>query len=298
MKGSSWLAGVALVASTVSPAAAGPIAPLLDFDFDKGSGEVALNSGSLGASSNGAISGAVLSEDSAASGGLSLQLDGDTDYVEIPDTFDYPAAITLEAWIKPARLVGQQAIYDDYGNPGVFLALFEKQLQWNISTSSHPGLGVGIFAGQICEGLWQHVAGTYDGATLRAYINGIEIGSVGTTGAIADNAGNATHIGADSATPNVLEYAGRLDDLRLFGDSLAPEALGKGAPMFICGELTGDCRISTTDALRSLRMAVALIPEEGAADVDASSDVKASDSLEILRIAVGSRIQSNACNLL
>lgn len=298
MKRSSWLAGAALASITAAPALAGPVAPLLEFDFDKGSGAVALNSGSLGAGSNGAISGAVHSQDSAAPGGFSLQLDGDTDYVEIPDTFDYPASITLEAWIKPSSLVGQQAIYDDYGNPGVFLALFEEKLQWNISTSSHPGLGVGIFAGQVCEDLWQHVAGTYDGATLRAYINGVEIGSVATSGAIADNAGNATHIGADSATPNVLEYAGRLDDLRLFGDSLAPEALGEGAPMFICGELTGDCRITTTDALLALRMAVALVPEEGAADVDASSDVKASDSLEILRVAVGSRVQSNACNLL
>jgi hypothetical protein len=297
MKHSGWLSGIVLLAIT-SPVLAGTPAPMLSFEFDEGSGTTAANAGSLGAGSNGTIAGAIHSADSAAAGGHSLLLDGDTDYVEVADTFDYPATITLEAWIKPATLSGQQAIYDDYGNPGVFMALFDEQLEWNISTASHPGQGIAIFGGELCEGLWQHVAGTYDGASIRAYINGVEIGNLATSGAIADNTFYATHIGADSSTPDLLEYRGRLDRLRLYGAPLAPEELGDGAPMFVCGELTGDCSITASDALRALQMAVGIVAADGAADVDASEDVKASDSLEILRIAVGSRIQSNACNLL
>lgn len=278
--------------SAASPALAGPIGPALEFDFDEGTGTTALNSGSLGAGSNGVLSGATYSTDSAFESGFSLQFDGDTDYVEVVDTFDYGDAITIEMWIKPTALDGQRALYDDYGNPGVFMAISGGQLQLTLSTAGDPGPGVSIFDGEICADLWQHVAVAYDGATIRGWINGIEVGDgVATSGAIIDNGGNPTHIGADSATPSLLEFSGRMDDFRLFHASVPPEK-----PRLLCGELTGDCEISTVDALVALRMAVALVDAEDAADFDASGGVSASDALAILRVAVDILTQSNACN--
>lgn len=212
----------------VRSAFAGAVGPALSFDFDEGSGTTALNAGSLGAGSDGIISNATYSADTPSGAGFSLFFDGDTDFVETPDTFDYGDQLTVEAWIKPDALDGQRAIYDDYGNPGVFLAIVNGQLQFNLSTAANPNQGISIFAGLLCTGVWQHVAGTYDGSLMRAYINGVQVGTVSTSGDIMDNSGNATHIGADSSTPNLLEYAGRIDDLRVFLSVLAPEELGDG----------------------------------------------------------------------
>jgi len=296
MTKSNWRAAAALSLSlAASPAMA--ITALLDLEFDEGTGTTAVNAGDLGTGSNGSISGATYSADSAFSTGFSLLFDGDTDFVEIPDTFDYGASVSLEAWIKPDAVDGQRAIYDDYGNPGVFLSITGGKLQWNLSTAAHPGQGRSIVNGVICGGVWQHVAGTYDGATMRAFVNGIEVGNAATSGNIADNSGLATHIGADSATPNLLEFSGRIDALRLFSETLTfGNGSGESGAYLICGELTGDCRISTTDALAALRMAVGLRAVDGAADIDYSGEIVTNDALRILRLAVLLDAQTNACN--
>jgi hypothetical protein len=61
------------------------------------------------------------------------------------------------------------------------------------------------------------------------------------------------------------------------------------------GELSGDCEITATDALIGLNMAVGLVAEDPAADVDCNGDVAASDALKILRVAVGIDQPPAAC---
>ena len=63
-----------------------------------------------------------------------------------------------------------------------------------------------------------------------------------------------------------------------------------------CGELTGDCRILATDALFGLQMAVSSRPVDPAADMDGNGTISASDALKILRIAVAIDPSSTQCN--
>lgn len=55
-----------------------------------------------------------------------------------------------------------------------------------------------------------------------------------------------------------------------------------------CGELSGDCRVNSSDAFIALKMAVGQLPKDPQADMDGNGAVTASDSLKILKIAVGS----------
>ena len=63
-----------------------------------------------------------------------------------------------------------------------------------------------------------------------------------------------------------------------------------------CGELTGDCLITASDALAGVRMGVGVDAGIAEADMDNGGTVTAVDALRILRIAVGTDLETDACN--
>lgn len=66
--------------------------------------------------------------------------------------------------------------------------------------------------------------------------------------------------------------------------------------VLFCGEVSGDCRITATDALAALRMAVETLPPNLALDMNGDGNIVASDALTILRIAVSILEPTTACN--
>jgi hypothetical protein len=213
----------------VSPASLA--APLVEYGFDEGSGTNAANSGTLGASLDGTLTaGASYSTDTPSGAGTSLALDGVNDFVRATTAFSYGSAFTVEAWIKASAVNGQRVIWDDYGNPGVLLAIFDGRLQFGISTSANPGPGVSVYSPLLlCADEWIHVAGIYDGTGIRTYVNGVQTGNfVATSGTVIDNSILTSAIGADNITTTLLNFAGRIDDFRIHPTALDPSQLGGG----------------------------------------------------------------------
>ena len=200
---------------------------LVEFLFNEGSGLTAVNTGSLGAGTNGTLHGPNWVTDTPFGTGYSLSFDGVNDNVTIPDTFDYGSALTLEAWIKPISVNGQRGIWDDYGNPGALLYVRDGQVQFTLSTTTDPGLGVTLYAGSVTPGAWQHIAGVYDGAQMRVYVNGFQAATVAvTSGSIIDNASLAASIGADLS--GALAFDGLIDDVRVHDKALTADQLADG----------------------------------------------------------------------
>jgi hypothetical protein len=85
------------------------------------------------------------------------------------------------------------------------------------SYSESPDAGVGIW-----DGNWHLVAGTYDGQTVRLFVDGTEIGS-GTSSTISINynlpENNRLYIGAYRGSCE-LRFDGRIDEVRLFSRAL------------------------------------------------------------------------------
>ena len=164
-------------------------------------------------------------------GSYALSLDGTDDYASVPDDYclDITNAITLSAWVKPGQQNTQNLIKKavNGGPNGYELSLaapppssngkvffrFNQASSGNAyrvdSTNDYPHDG----------NTWVHVAGTYDGTTMRLYINGALDKSLSGPPSIATNDLNLT-IGAqsDGATYFLL---GQLDEVRVYNRALS-----------------------------------------------------------------------------
>ena len=65
---------------------------------------------------------------------------------------------------------------------------------------------------------WSHVAVTYDGASLRLYVNGAQVSSRAATGSLVASTG-ALRIGGNSVWGEY--FRGRIDELRIYNRSLS-----------------------------------------------------------------------------
>jgi hypothetical protein len=68
-------------------------------------------------------------------------------------------------------------------------------------------------------GEWCHMVGTYDGATISLYINGVLVGTTSDTGSIATNA-NDFEIGRYYFSPSTYNYDGVISSVRLWRRAL------------------------------------------------------------------------------
>jgi len=66
-------------------------------------------------------------------------------------------------------------------------------------------------------GVWTHVAYTYDGSTVKGYVDGVERLSVADAGGVQPR-GNSLRLGVDGAYQQF--FNGAIDDLRIYGRAL------------------------------------------------------------------------------
>ena len=187
------------------------------YAFDEGSGSSVAD---LSGNGNvGALDGA--SWTTAGKFGSALSFNGSSSRVRVPDapSLDLTSAVTLEAWVYPA------AAQSDWR------AVVQKEADsYLLSASSfgtlRPATGVTV-GGSVPNafgpnalpvGVWSHLAMTYDGATLRLYVNGVQVASTPVTGAITST-GNPLWIGGNS--PYGEYFNGRIDEVRVYRAALS-----------------------------------------------------------------------------
>ena len=73
-------------------------------------------------------------------------------------------------------------------------------------------------------GTWHHVAGTWDGTTMRAYVDGVEVGNRPFSGTIGYGANEDVYIGVnDEGTPRLgAWWNGNIDEVRISDTALNP----------------------------------------------------------------------------
>ena len=74
-------------------------------------------------------------------------------------------------------------------------------------------------AAQLPLNTWTHLAATYDGATLRLFVNGTQVGSRALTGALLTSTG-VLRIGGNAIWGEF--FQGRIDEIRIYNRALSP----------------------------------------------------------------------------
>jgi hypothetical protein len=197
--------------------------------LDERFGNVAVDS--TGNAHNGTVSGA---QWTAGHRDNALAFDGADDRVEC-GAWDVPGtAITFCAWVKPDAAF----VDNDARILSKAVGIQEPDHWWMLSTSTAGGqrrlrarLKAGgatttliASSGNLSLNTWHHAAASYDGATLRLFLNGAEVGSAAKTGALDANSSAAVWIGANPPTAYA-PFRGLIDDVRIYNIAMNAAAL-------------------------------------------------------------------------
>jgi hypothetical protein len=153
--------------------------------------------------------------------GSALSFDGVNDSVTIANSSGLTptAGMTISAWVNPSALAAWRPVVAKERAPFPTYGLYAS------NTSSRATARVGTTADLTTSatsafGLntWTHVAMTWNGATLRLFVNGAQVSSRAVTGALAGGTG-VVRLGGDSLRGEW--FSGLIDEVRAYGRPLS-----------------------------------------------------------------------------
>ena len=217
------------------------------YAFNAGAGTTAADAS--GKQNTGAISGAQW----VAQGryGAALRFDGVNDLVSVADaaSLDLTSGMTLEAWVKPTALSGWRSVVMKEVSGGLAYTLVRARqapkpaayVRIAGKTASDAASGTAALP----LNTWCHLAATYDGATLRIYVNAVQVASQAVTGSIVTSS-NPLSVGGNSVWGEY--FAGLIDEVRIYGRALTAAEIQTDMSAPIGGATTSARRRRRTSA--------------------------------------------------
>lgn len=192
-----------------------PPVPISRWTFDEGSGNTA-------ADIQGSRTGTLTNGASWASGrfGAAVLLDGTNDYVALPTFSVSGSALTIAAWVRTNSFgtgeqrfiskTGGSTTYWSLGTNGTSL-LFRLRAGGSNRTLTSPAI--------LQANSWYHAVATYDGSTMRLYLNGAQVAATGKSGSLSTGGTSAVAIGRNPGSASQY-FNGAIDDVRMYSRAL------------------------------------------------------------------------------
>ncbi|MDD4531684.1 MAG: prepilin-type N-terminal cleavage/methylation domain-containing protein [Candidatus Pacebacteria bacterium] len=153
--------------------------------------------------------------------GSCLKFYGSNDYISLgsKNNLDYLQFLTVEAWVKPlaynsyGRIVSNQVWSSgtwalmNSGTTGI--------IQFGISNQNDNRITINSIS-QVPLNQWSHIVGTWDGSTMKIFINGIKESEGLQTGYISSS--NVITIGAGNLGGS--PFAGVIDNIRAYNSAV------------------------------------------------------------------------------
>ncbi len=158
-----------------------------------------------------------------------LYFDGSDDYVDCGNNdiynFNENNAFTVSCWIRPAEVTGRtQGIVGKYLNtyaasPYQLLLMSTGKIRISIGDGTNFGI---IYSPADCLSVnqWSHVASTYDGNTLRLYIDGKEVESDDFDYTLNSNTAS---LKIGTLTTSLGFFKGDIDKVKVYGHALSAD---------------------------------------------------------------------------
>jgi len=211
----------AQIKGTMYKELAGSEAGLLSYYKMSNGAGAALSDNQIAGSYGGTLSGGStwVASGAFADSRNALDFDGSNNYVDCGNSASVQRngiqSFTVEAWVKPTGSIWVAAVskfvhtaskegysLEIFSDNRVALLYGNNWADWNATTSTTA----------LTPGVWSHIAATYDGATVRIYINGNLSASGTWTNGVTDS-GSPLLIGSRSGTTF---FSGQMDEVRVW----------------------------------------------------------------------------------
>ncbi|KQB44037.1 Secreted hyalin domain protein [Flavobacterium daejeonense] len=161
----------------------------------------------------------------------SVDFDGNNDYVSFKDNYNLTGNFSIETWVKPNAVNGTRTVISrkDAGNntKGYDLSIVNGQVQFNYHNASGANsITTGSYS--ISTGRWYHLAVTFDGATYKLYVDGLQLATKNGAAPAATDSTTEALLGAMdqvSTTIPVNYFYGWMDEVKIWNKALGVEQI-------------------------------------------------------------------------
>lgn len=152
---------------------------------------------------------------------FSLLFDGST-YGQLVDSlknsnFDFTTGLTIEAWIKPTQV-----------NDSAVLSKFSGFMMWfkNTTVVNYINGNQASSISNIVNGLWHHVAITWDGTNQAIYVDGVREGDL-VSHTTPPSTGGSLLLG--SYNPAQFNFIGNIDEVKVYNYARSQDEINSDA---------------------------------------------------------------------
>ncbi|NIA14194.1 MAG: hypothetical protein GWP08_08935 [Nitrospiraceae bacterium] len=135
------------------------------------------------------------------------------------------STITLSAWVRPTDLGGYREIFRQECGERILFSFQASGtiLSLGLNVDGYEECDARIDAKAVSDGLWHHCAATFDGETMRVYLDGVEVGSLERKGRLVTSPRAPAFLGSLNGQGEY--FQGALDDVRLYADALSAKQI-------------------------------------------------------------------------